>query len=342
LTIAASPPQEFKGSSEMKFNAADFFKKYGIYSVLMVLMIVFSIASDAFLAPSNLFNVARQVSMLGIAAVGMTFTLLLGGIDLSIGSQITLVNIVAAWLMVKAGMPPVIASCFAIILSTLLGFINGWSIANIAMPPLIVTLCSMTVIEGVAYIISKGIPIFGFPESFSVIGQGYAGIVPIPVIIMVIILAIGAFILNKTYFGRYFYAVGGNEEASLLSGINVKRVKYLAYTLSGLFGGIAGIVMLSRTNSGQPLAGKGFEFDVLTAVVLGGVSVNGGYGKISNVVAGVFIIGVLSNGMVLLNVSQYVQMVTKGLVLFAAVAFDCMQKNGKFAIKFMQTPGESR
>jgi ribose transport system permease protein len=210
------------------------------------------------------------------------------------------------------------------------------------MPPLIVTLCSMTILEGLAYIASKGIPIFGFPESFAVIGQGYVGVVPIPVIIMIVILGIGFFILNFTYFGRYFYAVGGNEEASLLSGINVKMVKYLAYTLSGLFAGIAGIVMLSRTNSGQPLAGKGFEFDVLTAAVLGGVSVNGGYGKISNVVAGVFIIGVLSNGMVLLNISQYVQMVTKGLVLFAAVAFDCMQKSGKFSIKFTQPPGASK
>ncbi|MDR1905130.1 MAG: ABC transporter permease, partial [Treponema sp.] len=316
------------------------FKRYGIFLVLIVLMVFFAVSSEAFLAPSNLFNVARQVSMLGIAAVGMTFALLLGGIDLSIGSQITLVNIVSAWLMVKGGINPFMASLLGIMLSTVLGFVNGLAIANLAMPPLIVTLCSMTILEGLAYIASKGIPIFGFPESFAAIGQGYVGIVPIPVIIMIFILGIGFFILNFTYFGRYFYAVGGNEEASNLSGINVKMVKYLAYTLSGLFAGIAGIVMLSRTNSGQPLAGKGFEFDILTAAVLGGVSVNGGYGKISNVVAGVFIIGVLSNGMVLLDVSQYVQMVTKGLVLFAAVAFDCMQKSGKFSIRFLQAPAK--
>jgi ribose transport system permease protein len=324
----------------MKINITEIFKRYGIFLVLIVLMVFFAVSSEAFLAPSNLFNVARQVSMLGIAAVGMTFALLLGGIDLSIGSQITLVNIVSAWLMVKGGMNPAAAALLGIMLSTALGFVNGLAIANLAMPPLIVTLCSMTILEGLAYIASKGIPIFGFPESFAFIGQGYAGLVPIPVIIMIVILGIGFFILNFTYFGRYFYAVGGNEEASNLSGINVKMVKYMAYTLSGLFAGIAGIVMLSRTNSGQPLAGKGFEFDVLTAAVLGGVSVNGGYGKISNVVAGVFIIGVLSNGMVLLNVSQYVQMVTKGLVLFAAVAFDCMQKSGKFSIKFLHPPAK--
>ena len=305
----------------------DALKKYGIYVALLLLGAFFAATSEAFLVPANLFNIARQVSMLGIAAVGMAFVLLLGGIDLSIGSQITLVNIVAAWMMVHAHQSPLVASLAALTVSSFVGFLNGWTIANLRMPPLIVTLCSMTMLEGLAYIISGGMPIFGFPRAFSVIGQGYVGPVPVPVIIMVVILAIGSFILEKTYFGRYFYAVGGSEEAAHLSGINVKRVKYLVYTLSGLFAGIAGIVMLSRTNSGQALAGKGLELDVLTAVVLGGVSVNGGQGRISNVVAGVLILGVLGNGLVLLNVSQYVQMVTKGAVLLLAVGFDCYQKS---------------
>lgn len=303
-----------------------YFKKYGIFAVLLILMVFFSIMSKSFLVPDNLLNVARQVSMLGIAAVGMTFVLLLGGIDLSIGSVITLVNVVTAWLMVNAGLNPVLACLIALIMSTGIGFANGWIISNIKMPPIIVTLSMMIIVEGVAYMVCKGLPIFGFPSSFAVIGQGYVGPIPIPVIIMVVILGIGAFILNKTYFGRYFYAVGGNEDAANLSGINVVRVKYLVYSLSGLFAGIAGIVMLSRTNSGQVLAGKGFEFDVLTACVLGGVSVTGGYGRISNVVAGVLILGILSNGLVLLNVSQFTQMVIKGTVLMLAVAFDCLQK----------------
>ena len=308
-------------------------KKFGIYFVLAFLVLFFSVMTDSFLHEANLMNVLRQVSMLGIAAVGMTFVLLLGGIDLSIGSQITLVNIVAAWLMVNAKMNPVLACLVVLAMSSFIGFINGWIIAKIRMPPLIVTLSTMTMIEGLAYIICKGIPIFGFPAGFATIGQGYLGFIPIPVIIMIVILAIGSFILNNTFFGRYFYAVGGNEEASKLSGINVDRVKCMVYALSGLFSGIAGIVMLSRTNSGQALAGKGFEFDVLTAVVLGGVSANGGYGKISNVVAGVLIIGILSNGLVLMNVSQYVQMLTKGAVLLFAVAFDCMQRNMKAKVK---------
>jgi ribose transport system permease protein len=307
-------------------NAVDVLKRYGIYAVLLVLVIFFTVTSENFFQSSNLLNVARQVSMLGIASVGFAFVLLLGGIDLSIGSVVTLVNIVTAWLMVTATMNPILASILALIMSAAIGFANGWIIANIRMPPLIVTLAMMIIIEGLAYLICQGLPIYGFPKSYTWIGQGYIGPIPIPVIIMAIIMGIGSFILNKTYFGRYFYAVGGNEQAANLSGIKVKNVKYLVYTLSGFFAGIAGIVILSRTNSAQVLSGKGLEFDVLTACVLGGVSVTGGFGKISNVVAGVLILGVLSNGLVLLDVSQFVQMVIKGSVLMLAVAFDCLQR----------------
>lgn len=306
-------------------SAAAFAKQFGIYIVLLFLIIFFTIVSENFLVSNNLLNVARQVSMMGIAAVGFSFVLLLGGIDLSVGSVITLVNIVAAYLMVNANWHPALAVIAALLLSAAIGFSNGWIISNIKMPPIIVTLAMLIIIEGVAYLICEGLPIFGFAKSFAVIGQGYVGPIPIPVIIMAIVMGVGGFILKKTYFGRYFYAVGGNEEAAKLSGIDVKRVKYLVYTLSGFFAGIAGIVILSRTNSGQVLSGKGFEFDVLTACVLGGVSVTGGVGKISNVLAGVLILGVLSNGLVLMDISQFVQMVIKGSVLMIAVALDCLQ-----------------
>ncbi|MGE9290784.1 MAG: ABC transporter permease [Puniceicoccales bacterium] len=306
-------------------KTVDFAKKNGIYIVLFALIGFFSFASENFLVSHNLMNVARQVSMLGIAAVGFAFVLLLGGIDLSVGSNITLVNVVCGWFMVDAGMNPILAVIVTLIMATFIGFTNGWIIANIQMPPLIVTLAMMIIIEGIAFLISKGLPIYGFPSSFAVIGQGYIGPIPIPVIIMIVVLAIGAFILNKTYFGRYFYAVGGNEEAAKLSGIKVKNVKYLVYSLSGFFAGVAGIVILSRTNSATTTAGKMMELEILTACVLGGVSVTGGVGRIANVVAGVLILGVLSNGMVLLNVSEFTQMVIKGSVLLIAVAFDCLQ-----------------
>lgn len=188
-------------------------------------------------------------------------------------------------------------------------------------------ICDTDFIYGLALIICGGMPISGFSKGFAVIGQGYvANIIPIPVIIMIACFAIGSFILNKTYFGRYFYAVGGNVEAARLSGIRVGRIKYLVFAISGFFAGLAGIVMLSRTASGNASAGAdGFEFEVITCVVLGGVSISGGYGKMSGVVAGTIIIGALKNGMVLMNVNSYTQKIVMGVVLALAVGFDCLQ-----------------
>ncbi len=310
-------------------KALNLIKKYAMFTVLAVIFCVFSITAPAFLQISNLLDLTRQTSMLGIAAVGMTFVVLLGGIDLSIGSQISMINVVTAFLMVSGGVNPWLACIIGLIMTTITGFVNGWIVANIGIPAIIVTLATQIILQGVAYKICGGLPIYGFPEEFSMIGQGYLWIIPIPVIIMFVIFGVGSFTLNKTYFGRYFYAVGGNEEASRLSGIKIKNIKYLAYTLSGFFAGVAGIVMLSRTNSAQPIAGQGFEFDALTAAILGGVSVTGGSGKISNVVAGTLIIGVLTNGFVLLNIDSYTQMIIKGIVLLLAVGYDCMQKNRK-------------
>ncbi len=312
-----------------KINFKSKINEYAIYVILVLLFIFFSIASPSFINTNNLINVVRQISMLGIASVGMTFALLVGGIDLSIGSQMSMVAVICSLLMTKYNTNPYLASLLCVFLTSVVGFFNGIIISKIKMPPLIVTLSTMIIIEGIAFIISKGIPIFGFPQGFSVLGQGYIGIIPIPVIIMIVILITGAVILNKTYIGRYFYSIGGNEEASRLSGIDVDKIKMLAYILSGLFAGISGVILLSRTNSGQPTMGKGFEFDVLTAVVLGGVSVNGGVGKISNVISGILIIGVLNNGLVLMGVSTYVQSVIKGVILLIAVAFDFIQRKKK-------------
>jgi ribose transport system permease protein len=199
-------------------------------------------------------------------------------------------------------------------------------VSTIGTPALIATFASQTIFEGLAYLISGGMPISGFTTNFGFFGKWSVGIIPICSIIMAVCFIVGAFILNKSYFGRYFYAIGGNEDAAELSGIRVSRTKYLIYALSGFFAGLAGIVMLSRSGSAQNTAGKGYEFDVITCVVLGGVSVNGGVGTMSGVVAGVLIIGSLTNGMILMNVSSYAQMVIKGLVLAIAVGIDCISK----------------
>ncbi len=310
----------------MKDKVINQFKDKAIWIVFLLIFIGFAVASPRFLSSSNLFTIARQVSMYGIASIGMTFVILIAGIDLSAGSVITIVNIVCAFLMVKSGFGMTAAVICALLLAVGIGLLNGFLVSSVGIPAIIATFATQTIFAGASYLLSGGTPIYGFDERFKVIGQGYVGPVPIPVIIMACCFAIGSFILNKTYFGRYFYAVGGNEEAAKLSGIRVGRIKYLIYALAGLFSGLAGIVMLSRTNSAQPTAGIGYEFDVITCVVLGGVSVAGGLGKISNVVAGVLIIGVLTNGMVLLNVSTFTQMIVKGIVLILAVGFDCLQK----------------
>ena len=305
----------------------NFIKSNAIWLVFIIEVIIFAAASGgAFITAGNVVNISRQVSYYGIASIGMTFVILIAGIDLSIGSIITLVNVVCAFLMVNSGMNMWLAIIVSLVVATAIGVLNGGMVATIGIPALIATFASQTIFEGVAYLISGGRPISGLPEGFALFGRWSVGIVPVCTIIMIICFIVGSFILNKTYFGRYFYAIGGNEEAAELSGIRVNRVKYLIYALSGFFAGLAGIVLLSRSNSAQSTVGKGLEFDVITCVVLGGVSVNGGVGRMSGVVAGVLIIGCLTNGMILMDVSEYTQMVVKGIVLAIAVGIDCISK----------------
>jgi ribose transport system permease protein len=274
-------------------------------------------------------NIIRQVSMLEIVAVGMTFVLLTGGIDLSVGSQISFIGVLVAKLVVDGGLNPILACLIGIAATTLIGFINGTIVTKIGIPPLIATLAMMTILKGVSYITCGGLPVYGIPDSIKVIGQGYLGAVPIPVFIMLIITAIGIFVLSKTYIGRYFYAVGSNEEAAKLSGLNTNGIKVLVYIVCGFFTGIAGLIMLGRISSGQPVAGNGFEMDVLTAIVLGGVSVVGGKGTIIGAFIGVLIMGVLNNGLIIIGVDEYYQLVIKGLVLLIAVGFDSIQNMKK-------------
>lgn len=317
-----------KNSSAMKL-----IKTNAIWLVFIVEVIFFAIFSKGtFVSGSNMVNIMRQVSYYGIASVGMTFVILIAGIDLSIGSIITLVNMICAFMMVNMGWNMWIAILIALAVAVLIGLLNGFMVATIGMPALIATFASQTVFEGLAFLITNGRPISGFTKTYPAINffaRWTLGPIPWCAILMAACFGIGSFILNRSYFGRYFYAIGGNEEAAELSGILVNKMKYLIYALSGFFAGLAGIVLLSRSGSAQTTVGKGLEFDVITCVVLGGVSVNGGIGRISGVVAGVLIIGSLTNGMILLNVSEYTQMVVKGLVLAAAVGLDCMSNKGK-------------
>ncbi len=303
--------------------------KYGIVLILVALFVFFSLISRAFLTQQNLTNILRQIAMLGISAVGMTFVILTSGIDLSVGSNLGLTGVIAAFFMVNMKTNPLLASLLALIAAVLVGAINGTAITRFKIPPLIATLATLTSIRGACYIITGGLPIFGFPESFNWIGRGMIGPLPVPVIVMVVVFFIGWLVLHKTSYGRYLYAIGGNPEAARLSGIPVQRNLFLTYIYSGLFTGIAGLIMLSRLNSCQPGTGLGFEMDVITAVVLGGISIAGGEGLFMGVVYGILIIGILSNGMTLVNLYDYYQQVVKGLVLLIAVGVDQYYKFGR-------------
>ncbi len=293
---------------------------------LAAVLILFSVLAPNFMTVNNVLNVLRQVSMIGIAACGTITVLLTGGIDLSIGAIVTFINIICAMMMVNAQMDMVVVSVLGVIIATVLGTINGFLISYCKLIPFITTLCMQYVLKGLSYIITNSQPIYGLDERFKVLGQGYFLGIPIPVIIMVVAAIVASIFLSRTYFGRYFYYIGGNEEATKLSGVDTRLVRMSAYVMSGFFTGIASIIWLSRVNSGQPTTGTDFEFDVICGLVLGGVSILGGEGKILGAMIGVMAIGFLNNGMTMLNLNEYPQMVVKGVVLLLAIALSIFRQ----------------
>lgn len=288
---------------------------------LIGLIIILSFLSEYFLTLPNLLNVARQVSINAILAFGMTFVILTGGIDLSVGSILALTATITAKLL-ATGYHPVIAIAVGLIAGIVLGLLSGVLIAKGKMAPFIVTLGMMTIARGFTLILADGRPISGFAKSFRFLGAGYIGRVPFPVLIMIVIFVICFIVLKKTTFGRYVYAVGGNEKATKLSGINIDTIKMGVYALSGLLAAISGIILTSRLNSAQPTAGTGYELDAIAAVVLGGTSLAGGQGGVIGTIVGALIIGILNNGLNLLDVSSFYQLVAKGAVILIAVFLD--------------------
>jgi ribose transport system permease protein len=285
------------------------------FIVLFVLMIFMN---DSFLTSNNLTNVARQVSINAIIAVGMTCAILTGGIDLSVGPVMALSGTVAAGLMI-AGIPVPLALLAGVAIGGVFGAINGACIAWARMPPIIVTLATMGIARGLALIYTGGYPISGLPEWFSFFGRGSIAGIQVPILIMVLVYIVAWVILNHMSFGRHVYAIGGNEEAARLSGIRVSRTKLLVYVISGITAAIAGLVLTSRLMSGQPNSGVGFELDAIAAVVLGGAAISGGKGAIIGTLVGAMMLGVLNNGLNLMGVSPYVQNVIKGGIILVAI-----------------------
>ena len=304
-------------------------KKNVPFLILLFLLILFSFVAPNFMTFGNLRTLIRQVSFAGISAVGIMFVMISGGIDLSIGSQIVFGNVLLAIMMADWKLQPALAIPLILLVGTGLGAINGFLCIKLKIHPLIITLGTSQIFKGVGYIINRSRNIMGFPDSFRWFGQAYIWGIPVPVIVMIVVALIGSFILTKTYFGRRVFALGGNEEAARLAGVNINKMKVILFMVCGFISSITTVLLLSRVFAGQTITGQGLEFDCLTAALLGGVSFKGGEGRVFGLITGILIIGVLNNAMQLASFPDFTQTVVKGAVLLIAVAFDVYQKNRK-------------
>lgn len=313
---------QLEGNNLSKFKK-EWISKLGPLIGLILIIVILSIMNPSFLAISNILNVLRQVSISALIAFGMTFVILTGGIDLSVGSTLALTGAIAASLL-AGGYDPILSMVIALVLGFILGAVNGIVITKGKVAPFIATLATMTIYRGLTLVFTDGKPISGLGDhaSFQLFGKGYFLGIPVPVVTTILMFFIFYFILHNTTFGRKVYAVGGNEEAAKLSGINADRVKIWVYAISGLMSAISALILTSRLNSAQPTAGEAYEMDAIAAVVLGGTSLNGGKGWIFGTLIGALIIGVLNNGMNLLGVSSFWQQVVKGIVILLAVLLD--------------------
>ncbi|MDI3318043.1 MAG: ABC transporter permease [Bacillota bacterium] len=291
---------------------------YGLVVGFLLLCAFLAVLSPSFLSATNLLNVARQVAVNALLAAGQTFVILTAGIDLSVGSALALSGAVAAGTMVQHGMAAGILA--GLLTGLLVGAFNGLVVTRLGIPDFIVTLAMLSAARGLTLIYTNGLPIGNLPPAFLTIGGGYLGPIPIPVLLMLLVYLVAYLVLRTTAFGRYVYAVGGNRKAAAYAGIPVRRVRLAAYLISGFLAAVAGIVLTSRLATADPQAGTGYELDSIAAVVLGGTSLFGGEGQVLKTLLGALILGVLGNGMNLLNVSPFYQEVVKGIVILLAVA----------------------
>lgn len=295
----------------------------GIIAVLLLISVILSIASPVFLTIDNLLSVLRQVSNNMYLALGMTLVIILGGIDLSVGTCVAMCGTLTAGLMVNQGVPMPAAILCGLGLGTMAGFLNGLIIATFKVPAFIVTMAMMNVAKGIAYIYSGGRSIRVANDAYTGIGTGKVfGFLPLPVLYMLVLIAVFIVILNKTKFGTYIFAIGGNRESARLSGVPIKKVEIAVFTISGFLAAFAGIVLSARMYSGQPGVGEGYELDAIAACVLGGISMTGGVGAVSGTIFGALVIGIISNGLNLIGLSSFWQLVVKGLIIVLAVIID--------------------
>lgn len=304
------------------FTLKKYISRYGIYIAFLLLATILSIISPAFLRPGNLLNILRQTSINGIVAVGMTFVIITGGIDLSAGSIVALAAVIGASFAHPGEHALIVPIAAAIVAGCVCGFLNGWLIAKKRLAPFIVTLGMMTIARGFAFVYTNGGPVINLSPAYNEIGGGRFLGIPLPVIIFLLVVAGGLFTLKYTRFGRHVYATGGNETAARISGVNTGRKIIWVYTIAGSLSALAGIILSSRVMTGSPSGGTGYELDAIAAAVIGGTSLKGGSGTIIGTLTGALIIGVMNNGLDLLAVSSYWQQIVKGLIIILAVMLD--------------------
>lgn len=296
---------------------------------LVIMALILTVLTPRFLTGKNLITVLLQSSINSLLALGMTFIIITGNIDLAVGSVVAFSAAIPGFMMVNMGLNPIFAIILGLALGTLTGFISGVVITKVGIPAFIVTLGSMSIWRGLALQFTNGTTSFGLPKLIKVLGQGYIGPIPVPVIIMVIAYLIAWFILSKTPLGLATYAIGGNEKASELSGIKVHRVKIQLFCIHGFLSGLGGLVLAGRLNSTMGVMASGYELDAIAAVIIGGTSMFGGEGNVWGSLIGAVLMGVLRNGLNLLNVSPYIQMVAIGAVIVFAVAVDAIRRKRK-------------
>lgn len=305
-----------------KNQVGKFLMKYGIYVAFVILLVVLSVSSSSFLTLNNVLNILRQASISGIIAVGMTFVIIRGGIDLSVGSILAFSAVVATSFAHPGEYPLVVSILLGLGAGVVLGFLNGYVISKWKVAPFIVTLGMMTAARGLTMVYTEGRPIINLSDGYNFIGGGYVAGIPLPVIVFIVVILVGVYGLHLTKFGRHVLASGGNEKASKLSGVKVNKIQIAVYTISGLTAALAGILLSSRVMTGSPILGQGYELDAIAAVVIGGTSLSGGRGTIIGTVIGVLIIGIMNNGLDLMNVSSYYQQIIKGVIIVLAVLLD--------------------
>ncbi|WP_448668153.1 ABC transporter permease [Aerococcus viridans] len=306
-----------------KFEYKELLSKLGPLLALIVLIIFVSILSPSFLSLTNLMNLMRQVSTNALIAFGMTFVIITGGIDLSVGSTLALSSAIMAGMIVN-GFDPLIAMTVSLIAGFVLGAVNGLLITKGKLVPFIATLATMTIYRGATLVLTDGKPITGLDETFifQFMGKGYFFGIPFPIVITLVVFALLFVLLHKMSFGRKTFAIGGNEKASFIAGVKSNKIKIFVYSISGVLASLAGIILTSRLNSAQPTAGESYEMDAIASVVLGGTSMSGGKGRIFGTLIGALIIGTLNNGLNLLGVSTFYQQIVKGIVIIIAVLID--------------------